>query len=142
MFNRKNLEKLKMSNKAITPIDKYISNNRKKLEPIHYELENIGNSWELTLPSGACLSLASLKDCEAIMNVDYRKTQFRDQTFELLDINTKTLYSNYRVFSDLIEGCHARQREKESRRRHRLVAIPTKRRKVKKLDMRVYDRNF
>jgi|TARA_R100001530_G_scaffold47170_2_gene35469 hypothetical protein len=128
-----------------TEIDKYIEGNKTNLPPIRLEIESSDNGYNLTLPTGAIMELPSLKLCEKIIDIFKNKTQYRNQTFILYDYDTKTEYSDFRIFTEYLEACHEAIRFKASVRKHRLGNRKYFPRKVKKVDpkvLRPYERTW
>lgn len=126
-------------------LDKLVKSNKSKgLKPIHFEIENTPDGWNLTFPSGVeNRNLPSLKVCLLIIKPFYRKCQFRSQSFELYDRNTKTLFRDYRVYTEWVEMA-----EKDSKkfikevRRNRISNTDKVQNNVKKIDMRIFDRTY
>jgi hypothetical protein len=90
--------------------DNLIDSTKDKLEPMRYEIERTIDGWDLTLPLGKDMKtpviiegLESLKACVAMFSVGYRKSQYRNQPFELYDHNSKTLFRDYRVYTEWVE---------------------------------------
>jgi len=131
---------------------------RKGLEPMRFEIENTSNGWNLIYPSGIENSnLPSLKVCLLIIKPFYRKCQFRSQSFELYDRNTKATFRDYRVFTDYVElSKKEKEKRKEDKRdpksitkkmmkkieNNRLPRNGKVQSKVKKIDVRIFDRTY
>ena len=126
-------------------LDKLVKSNKSKgLKPIHFEVENTPDGWNLIFPSGVeNNNLPSLKVCLLIIKPFYRKCQFRNQAFELYDRNTKTLFRDYRVYTEWVKKA-----EKDSKkfikevRRNRISNTDKVQNNVKKIDMRIFDRTY
>ena len=135
-------------------LDNLIKSTKSKgLKPIHFEIENTPDGWNLTFPSGVeNNNLPSLKVCLLIIKPFYRKCQFRNQCFELYDRNTKTLFQDYRVYTEWAEKADGeivnmgKKAEKDSKklikevRRNRLSNTDKVQKNVKKIDTRIFDR--
>jgi|TARA_Y100000310_G_scaffold136596_1_gene135447 hypothetical protein len=87
--------------------DNLIDSTKDKLEPMRYEIERTIDGWNLTLPLGKDMKtpviiegLESLKACVVMFSVGYKKSQFRNQPFELYDHNSRTLFRDYRVYAE------------------------------------------
>ena len=130
--------------------DNLIDSTKDKLEPMRYEIERTIDGWDLTLPLNACdktptiiEGLESLKACVAMFSVGYRKSQYRNQPFELYDHNSKTLFRDYRVYTEWVERA-----EKDSKnlikevRRNRISNADKVQNNVKKIDTRIFDRTY
>jgi len=126
----------------ITPIDDYLSRNIKSKEKIVVSLERTPSAWEFTFPDGAIIELPNLKSCEKLIWHYHRIAQFRDIDYTLIDKNTGTKYSDYRKFTDYIEACHERQRLTKENRRVRAKLSLVRRKKPRKIDTRIFDRNY
>ena len=137
-------------------LDNLIKSTKSKgLKPIHFEIENTPDGWNLTFPSGVeNNNLPSLKVCLLIIEPFYRKCQFRNQAFELYDRNTKTLFQDYRVYTEWAEKADGeivnmgKKAEKDSKKlikevkRNRLSNTDKVQKNVKKIDTRIFDRNY
>ena len=130
--------------------DNLIDSTKDKLEPMRYEIERTIDGWDLTLPLGKDMKtpviiegLESLKACIVMFSFGYKRSQYRNQPFELYDHNSKTLFRDYRVY---IEG--AKKAEKDSKkfakkvRRSRMSNTDKVQNNVKKIDMRIFDRTY
>ena len=130
--------------------DNLIDSTKDKLEPMRYEIERTIDGWDLTLPLNACdktptiiEGLESLKACVAMFSVGYKKSQYRNQPFELYDHNSKTLFRDYRVYTEW-----AAKAEKDSKkfikevRRSRISNTDKVQNNVKKIDTRIFDRTY
>jgi len=126
----------------ITPIDDYLSRNIKSKEKIVVSLERTPSAWEFTFPDGAIIELPNLKSCEKLIWHYHRIAQFRDIDYTLIDKNTDTKYSDYRKFTDYIEACQERQRLTKENRRVRAKLSLVRRKKPRKIDTRIFDRNY
>ena len=126
----------------ITPIDDYLSRNIKSKEKIVVSLERTPSAWEFTFPDGAIIELPNLKSCEKLIWHYHRIAQFRDIDYTLIDKNTGTKYSDYRKFTDYIEACQERQRLTKENRRVRAKLSLVRRKKPRKIDTRIFDRNY
>ena len=129
--------------------DNLIDSTKDKLEPMRYEIERTIDGWNLTLPLGKGLKtpviiedLESLKACIVMFSVGYKRSQYRNQPFELYDINSRTLFRDYRVYTEW-----AAKAEKDSEKlikeikRNRLSNTDKVQNNVKKIDTRIFDRN-
>jgi len=130
--------------------DNLIDSTKDKLEPMRYEIERTIDGWNLTLPLGKGLKtpviiedLESLKACIVLFSIGYRKSQYRNQPFELYDINSRTLFRDYRVYTEW-----AAKAEKDSKkfikevRRNRISNADKVQNNVKKIDTRIFDRTY
>ena len=130
--------------------DNLIDSTKDKLEPMRYEIERTIDGWDLTLPLGKDMKtpviiegLESLKACIVMFSFGYKRSQYRNQPFELYDHNSKTLFRDYRVY---IEG--AKKAEKDSKkfikevRRNRISNADKVQNNVKKIDTRIFDRTY
>ena len=130
--------------------DNLIDSTKDKLEPMRYEIERTIDGWNLTLPLGKGLKtpviiedLESLKACIVMFSVGYKKSQYRNQPFELYDHNSKTLFRDYRVYTEW-----AAKAEKDSEKfikeikRNRLSNTDKVQNNVKKIDTRIFDRTY
>ena len=126
----------------ITPIDDYLSRNIKSKEKIVVSLERTPSAWEFTFPDGAIIELPNLKSCEKLIWHYHRIAQFRNIDYTLIDKNTGTKYSDYRKFTDYIEACQERQRLTKENRRVRAKLSLVRRKKPRKIDTRIFDRNY
>jgi hypothetical protein len=117
---------------------------------MRYEIERTIDGWNLTLPLGKGLKtpviiedLESLKACIVMFSVGYKRSQYRNQPFELYDINSRTLFRDYRVYTEWAEKA-----EKDSEKlikeikRNRLSNTDKVQNNVKKIDTRIFDRNY
>ena len=158
---------ISLQNKRISKLEKELEKERHKLDnlikstkskglkPIHFEIENTPDGWNLTFPSGVeNNNLPSLKVCLLIIKPFYRKCQFRNQSFELYDRNTKTLFRDYRVYTEWAEKADGeivnmgKKAEKDSKklikevRRSRISNTDKVQKNVKKIDTRIFDRTY
>ena len=161
---------ISLQNKRISKLEKELEKERHKLDnlikatkskglkPIHFEIENTPDGWNLTFPSGVeNNNLPSLKVCLLIIKPFYRKCQFRNQSFELYDRNTKTLFRDYRIFTDYVElSKKEKKKRKEDKRdpksitkkmmkkieNNRLSRNDKVQKDVPKIDTRIFDRNY
>jgi len=130
--------------------DNLIDSTKDKLEPMRYEIERTIDGWNLTLPLGKDMKtptiiegLESLKACVVMFSVGYKKSQFRNQPFELYDHNSRTLFRDYRVYTEW-----ATKAEKDSKKlikevkRNRLSNTDKVQNNVPKIDTRIFDRNY
>ena len=130
--------------------DNLIDSTKDRLEPMRYEIERTIDGWNLTLPLGKGLKtpviiedLESLKACIVMFSVGYKRSQYRNQPFELYDINSRTLFRDYRVYTEW-----AAKAEKDSEKfikeikRNRLSNTDKVQNNVKKIDTRIFDRNY
>ena len=156
-----------LQNKRISKLEKELEKERHKLDnlikstkskglkPIHFEIENTPDGWNLTFPSGVeNNNLPSLKVCLLIIKPFYRKCQFRNQSFELYDRNTKTTFLDYRVYTEWAEKADGeivnmgKKAEKDSKKlikevkRNRLSNTDKVQKNVKKIDTRIFDRTY
>ena len=131
------------------------STKSKGLKPMHWEIEKTSNGWNLIYPSGIENNgLPSLKVCLLIIEPFYRKCQFRNQAFELYDRNTRTLFQDYRVFTEYAEmadGEVVDQKPKAEETQENMVKklkssrMPRNgkvQKNVPKIDTRIFDRNY
>ena len=141
---------------------KLIQSKKDALEPIRYEIEKTIDGWNLTLTSGIVMEgLDSLNVCETLMKEAHKKAQWRNQSFELYDRNSGATYKDNRIFteflyvekkssnsSDTTEFVQVDPSEESIKhfdkrtRRIRNSKLPTKNTKVKKIDTRIFDRNY
>jgi len=141
--------------------DNLIDSTKDKLEPMRYEIERTIDGWNLTLPLGKGLKtpviiedLESLKACIVLFSIGYRKSQYRNQPFELYDINSRTLFRDYRVYTEWAEKADGeivnmgKKAEKDSKKlikevkRNRLSNTDKVQKNVKKIDTRIFDRTY
>ena len=131
------------------------STKSKGLKPMHWEIEKTSNGWNLIYPSGIENNgLPSLKVCLLIIEPFYRKCQFRNQAFELYDRNTRTLFQDYRVFTEYVEKADGEVVEQikktEEVRENMVKKLKSSRmprngkvqKNVPKIDTRIFDRNY
>ena len=130
--------------------DNLIDSTKDKLEPMRYEIERTIDGWDLTLPLGKDIKtpviiegLESLKACIVMFSFGYKRSQYRNQPFELYDHNSKTLFRDYRVYTEWVERA-----EKDSKnlikevRRSRISNADKVQNNVKKIDTRIFDRTY
>ena len=130
--------------------DNLIDSTKDKLEPMRYEIERTIDGWDLTLPLGKDMKtpviiegLESLKACIVMFSFGYKRSQYRNQPFELYDHNSKTLFRDYRVYTEWVERA-----EKDSKnlikevRRNRISNADKVQNNVKKIDTRIFDRTY
>ena len=158
---------INLQNSRISKLEKELEKERHKLDdlikstkskglkPMHWEIEKTSNGWNLIYPSGIENNgLPSLKVCLLIIEPFYRKCQFRNQAFELYDRNTRTLFQDYRVFTEYVEmadGEVVEQIKKTEEVRENMVKklkssrMPRNgkvQKSVPKIDTRIFDRNY
>ena len=158
---------INLQNSRISKLEKELEKERHKLDdlikstkskglkPMHWEIEKTSNGWNLIYPSGfENNGLPSLKVCFLIMEPFYRKCQFRNQAFELYDRNTRTLFQDYRVFTEYVEmadGEVVDQKPKAEKTQENMVKklkssrMPRNgkvQKSVPKIDTRIFDRNY
>ena len=169
-----------MSDNLINLMDKRISNTEKKLEelkrgrdaliestkskglePMRFEIEKTIKGWDLTFPMEdgekkptIIRELESLKACIFMIRPSYQKCQFRNQSFELYDHNTNTLFQDYRVFTEWVEKADGQivdqtpkieKAQKKMEKKIKNSRMPRNNKvqsKVKKIDQRIFDRNY
>ena len=143
-------------------LDKLIKSTKSEgLEPMHLEVEKTIKGWDLTLPLKKgekkpiiISELESLKACIFLIKPFYTKAQFRNQVFELYDRNTRTLFQDYRVFTEWVEkadGEVVEQKPKAEETQENMVKklkssrMPRNgkvQKNVPKIDTRIFDRNY
>ena len=137
-------------------LDDLIKSTRSKgLKTMRWEIEKTSNGWNLIYPSGIENNgLPSLKVCLLIIEPFYRKCQFRNQAFELYDRNTRTLFQDYRVFTEYVEKADGEVVEQikktEEVRENMVKKLKSSRmprngkvqKSVPKIDTRIFDRNY
>ena len=158
---------INLQNSRISKLEKELEKERHKLDdlikstkskglkPMHWEIEKTSNGWNLIYPSGIENNgLPSLKVCLLIIEPFYRKCQFRNQAFELYDRNTRTLFQDYRVFTEYVEmadGEVVDQKPKAEKTQENMVKklkssrMPRNgkvQKNVPKIDTRIFDRNY
>jgi hypothetical protein len=163
-----------MSDNLINLMDKRISDTEKKLEelkqsrdvlikstkskglnPLRFEIEKTSKGWNLIFPSGdETNNLPSLSVCLLIIKPHYQKCQFRNQSFELYDHNTNTLFQDYRVFTEWVEKADgeiidqtqkiedAQEKMGKKIKNSRIPRDNKIQSKVKKIDARIFDRTY
>jgi len=163
-----------MSDNLINLMDKRISDTEKKLEelkqsrdvlikstkskglnPLRFEIEKTSKGWNLIFPSGdETNNLPSLSVCLLIIKPHYQKCQFRNQSFELYDHNTNTLFQDYRVFTEWVEKADgeiidqtqkiedAQEKMGKKIKNSRIPRNNKIQSKVKKIDVRIFDRTY
>jgi len=131
------------------------------LAPMRFEIERTIDGWDLTYPLNPdekqptiLKGLESLKACICIIKIAYKTAQFRNQPFELYDHNSKTLFRDYRVFTEYLELSEKekkivkkKKRDPKSIRENTVKKLKSSRiskngkvqSKVKKVDMRIYE---
>ena len=158
---------INLQNSRISKLEKELEKERHKLDdlikstkskglkPMHWEIEKTSNGWNLIYPSGIENNgLPSLKVCLLIIEPFYRKCQFRNQAFELYDRNTRTLFQDYRVFTEYVEKADGEVVEQikktEEVRENMVKKLKSSRmprngkvqKSVPKIDTRIFDRNY
>ena len=146
----KKLEELKQSRDALIK-----STKSKGLEPMRFEICKTPDGWNLTFPSGnETNNLPSLSVCLLIIKPHYQKCQFRNQSFELYDHNTNTLFQDYRVFTEWVEKAdgevvdqtpkieEAQEKMEKKIKNSRIPRNNKVQSKVKKIDQRIFDRTY
>jgi hypothetical protein len=163
-----------MSDNLINLMDKRISDTEKKLEelkqsrdvlikstkskglnPLRFEIEKTSKGWNLIFPSGdETNNLPSLSVCLLIIKPHYQKCQFRNQSFELYDHNTNTLFQDYRVFTEWVEKADgeiidqtqkiedAQEKMGKKIKNSRIPRNNKIQSKVKKIDVRIFDKTY
>jgi len=125
-----------------TPVDSYISANAPRREQYVIKVERTLNTWLITFPDGDDMALPTLNACEKIIWAFHKKAQFRDIDFILIDVNTGTIYTDHRKFTEYITACQERQRMTQVNRKMRATMQSARIAKTRKIDTRVYDRNY
>ena len=149
----KKLEELKQSRDTLIKSTK--SNGLKQMR---FEICKTLDGWNLTFPSGIQNNdLPSLDVCLLIIKPFYQKCQFRNQAFELYDHNINSTFTDYRVFTEWVElSKEEKKQKKEEERDPKSVAKKMEKKiknnrmprnnkvqsKVKKIDQRIFDRNY
>ena len=146
----KKLEELKQSREALIK-----STKSKGLKPMRFEICKTLDGWNLTFPSGnETKGLPSLSVCLLVIKPHYQKCQFRNQSFELYDHNTNTLFQDYRVFTEWVEKAdgevvdqtpkieQAQQKMEKKIKNSRMPRNNKVQSKVKKIDQRIFERNY
>ena len=146
----KKLEELKQSRDALIK-----STKSKGLETMRFEICKTPDGWNLTFPSGnETNNLPSLSVCLLIIKPHYQKCQFRNQSFELYDHNTNTLFQDYRVFTEWVEKAdgevvdqtpkieEAQEKMEKKIKNSRIPRNNKVQSKVKKIDQRIFDRTY
>jgi len=124
------------------PIDSYISANAPKKEQCIIKVERTIHTWLITFPDGDDIELPTLKACEKIIWAFHKKAQFRDIDFILIDVNTGTIYTDHRKFTEYITACQERQRLTEANRKTRAIMKAVRITKTRKIDTRIFDRTY
>ena len=149
---------INLQNSRISKLETQLEEEKKKrdtliestksegLEPMHFEIEKTIKGWNLTLPLK--------KACLFLIEPFYTKAQFRNQAFELYDRNTRTLFQDYRVFTEYAEmadGEVVDQKPKAEETQENMVKklkssrMPRNgkvQKNVPKIDTRIFDRNY
>jgi len=146
----KKLEELKQSRDVLIK-----STKSKGLNPLRFEIEKTSKGWNLIFPSGdETNNLPSLSVCLLIIKPHYQKCQFRNQSFELYDHNTNTLFQDYRVFTEWVEKADgeiidqtqkiedAQEKMGKKIKNSRIPRNNKIQSKVKKIDVRIFDRTY
>tara|TARA_R100000458_G_C8227721_1_gene210283 strand:+ start:315 stop:806 length:492 start_codon:yes stop_codon:yes gene_type:complete len=146
----KKLEELKQSREALIK-----STKSKGLKPMRFEICKTLDGWNLTFPSGdETKGLPSLSICLLVIKPHYQRCQFRNQSFELYDHNTNTLFQDYRVFTEWVEKADgevvdqtpkiekAQQKMEKKIKNSRMPRSNKVQSKVKKIDQRIFERNY
>jgi len=146
----KKLEELKQSRDVLIK-----STKSKGLNPLRFEIEKTSKGWNLIFPSGdETNNLPSLSVCLLIIKPHYQKCQFRNQSFELYDHNTNTLFQDYRVFTEWVEKADgeiidqtqkiedAQEKMGKKIKNSRIPRNNKIQSKVKKIDARIFDRTY
>ena len=146
----KKLEELKQSREALIK-----STKSKGLKPMRFEICKTLDGWNLTFPSGdETKGLPSLSICLLAIKPHYQRCQFRNQSFELYDHNTNTLFQDYRVFTEWVEKADgevvdqtpkiekAQQKMEKKIKNSRMPRNNKVQSKVKKIDQRIFERNY
>ena len=158
---------INLQNSRISKLEKELEKERHKLDDLikstkskglktmRWEIEKTSNGWNLIYPSGIENNgLPSLKVCLLIIEPFYRKCQFRNQAFELYDRNTRTLFQDYRVFTEYVEKADGEVVEQikktEEVRENMVKKLKSSRmprngkvqKNVPKIDTRIFDRNY
>jgi hypothetical protein len=124
------------------PIDSYISANAPKKEQCIIKVERTIHTWLITFPDGDDIELPTLKACEKIIWAFHKKAQFRDIDFILIDVNTGTIYTDHRKFTEYITACQERQRLTEANRKTRAIMKAVRINKTRKIDTRIFERTY
>ena len=124
------------------PIDSYISANAPRREQCIIKIERTLNTWLFTFPDGDDIELPTLKACEKIIWAFHKKAQFRDIDFILIDVNTGTIYTDHRKFTEYITACQERQRLTEANRKTRAIMKAVRINKTRKIDTRIFERTY
>ena len=124
------------------PIDSYISANAPKKEQCIIKVERTIHTWLITFPDGDDIELPTLKACEKIIWAFHKKAQFRDIDFILIDVNTGTIYTDHRKFTEYITACQERQRLTEANRKTRAIMKAVRITKTRKIDTRIFNRTY
>lgn len=124
------------------PIDSYIAANAPKKEQCIIKVERTIHTWLITFPDGDDIELPTLKACEKIIWAFHKKAQFRDIDFILIDVNTGTIYTDHRKFTEYITACQERQRLTEANRKTRAIMKAVRITKTRKIDTRIFDRTY
>jgi hypothetical protein len=124
------------------PIDSYISANAPKREQCIIKVERTIHTWLITFPDGDDIELPTLKACEKIIWAFHKKAQFRDIDFILIDVNTGTIYTDHRKFTEYITACQERQRLTEANRKTRAIMKAVRINKTRKIDTRIFERTY
>tara|TARA_R110002073_G_scaffold166386_1_gene323031 strand:+ start:926 stop:1417 length:492 start_codon:yes stop_codon:yes gene_type:complete len=158
---------ISLQNKRISILEKQLEKEQDKLKqlnklydkdglpPIIMEIEKVVNKWNLTLPSGIVIEgLDSLKYCSFLIKEKYNKAQFQNRPFHLKDLNTSTIFRDYRVFTEyfgMVDGEIVELSDKAEKQMDETIALAKKVRntktkrvqsKVKKIDARIFDRTY
>tara|TARA_R100001082_G_C4327714_1_gene144142 strand:- start:301 stop:801 length:501 start_codon:yes stop_codon:yes gene_type:complete len=149
-------EQLKEETSKLQQLESYKDNDK---SPIKMEIEKVVDKWNLTLPSGNIMKgLNSLKDCSILIIEKYQKAQLQNRPFYLYDHNIRCEFRDYRIFTEylvmedgeIIDMTDKSEKEAEKRRNQMIEqsrksrARKTKRvqTNVKKIDARIFDRNY
>tara|TARA_Y100000004_G_C8602823_1_gene281297 strand:- start:34 stop:492 length:459 start_codon:yes stop_codon:yes gene_type:complete len=116
----------------------------KDLEPLRFVIEKTHKGWNVLTCHGLDFKdLPALKVCLDIINPHYTKAQFRNQSVEIYDANTKTLYQDYRVYTEWATQAEQDQKSMvkniKRTRRNQTKKVQTK---VTQIDTRIFDRTY
>tara|TARA_R100000742_G_C4238216_1_gene58421 strand:- start:242 stop:700 length:459 start_codon:yes stop_codon:yes gene_type:complete len=147
---------INLQNKRISELEKKLEIERTKrdnliintkseeLPPLRFVIEKTHKGWNvLTCHGLEFFDLPALKVCLDIINPHYTKAQFRNQSVEIYDANTKTLYQDYRVYTEWAMQAEQDQKSMvkniKRTRRNQTKKVQTK---VKQIDSRIFDRTY
>ena len=132
--------------KEKTPIDSFVKKSIDTKSPIEYSYEKLeGNKFRVIDYLQNDFTLSSFKDVKTYLEHHRKIARKENRRLIVTDVQQKIRATTLIEINDLLEDCHDRVKMNSGINRWRkMITAPhlRKKSKVKKIDTRIYERNY